>query len=132
MSVTSPVADMLTRIRNSLMVKHSEIVIPHSRLKENILTVMKKEGFILDYMVIDKKPQKDMKIFLKYDNKGCSVIRGLEMVSKPGRRAYSSKDDVPKVLNGLGVSLISTSMGILTDSDCKKKAVGGEVICKIW
>ncbi len=132
MSITSPVADMLTRIRNSLMVNHDEVIFPHSRLKESLLVVMKKEGFIADFQVIEKKPQKDVKVILKYDDEGRSVIRGLEMISKPGRRVYSSKDTVPKILNGLGVSLVSTSMGILTDSECKKKAIGGEVICKIW
>jgi small subunit ribosomal protein S8 len=130
--MTDPIADMLTRIRNALMARHKTVVVPGSKLKLEIVRILKEEGYIEDYRVIEEKPQIKIEIVLKYDEKKRPVIAGIKRVSKPGRRIYRGYKELPKVLNGLGIAIISTSQGIMTDHEAKKRRVGGEVICEIW
>ena len=130
--MTDPIADMLTRIRNALMARHKTVVVPGSKLKLEIARILKEEGYIEDYRVIEEKPQIKIEIVLKYDEKKRPVIAGIKRVSKPGRRIYRGYKELPKVLNGLGIAIISTSQGIMTDHEAKKRRVGGEVICEIW
>ncbi len=129
--MTDPIADMLTRIRNALMVGKEQVEIPASRLKKEIARILKEEGFIEDYKVQENPVQDRIIIKLKY-YKGQSVIRGLKRVSKPGRRVYVSKSELPKVLGGLGIAIISTSKGVMTDKECRKLGLGGEYICDVW
>ena len=129
--VTDPIADMLTRIRNALMARKEEVVIPASRIKKEIARILKEEGFIEDYRIEEDPVQDRIVIKLKY-YKGESVIRGLRRVSKPGRRIYVSKDELPNVLGGLGIAIISTSRGVMTDKECRKLGIGGEYICDVW
>lgn len=130
--MTDPIADMLTRIRNALKAKHGEVSIPSSKMKVAIAGILKEEGYIKDYQVIPDNKQGILKIELKWGPNREKVIRGLKRVSKPGRRVYCGKEDVPVVIGGLGISILSTSRGILTGAQAKKIGVGGEVICNIW
>jgi small subunit ribosomal protein S8 len=132
MTLTDPIADLLTRIRNSIMVKQKELSIPSSRVKVEIAKVLKEEGYITNFKVIDDNKQGVLKIILKYTKDNESVITGLKRVSKPGCRIYCRKDSIPKVLAGLGIVVISTSKGILTGKKCEESGVGGEVLCQIW
>ncbi|BAT72208.1 small subunit ribosomal protein S8 [Thermosulfidibacter takaii ABI70S6] len=129
--MTDPIADMLTRIRNALMVKKETVEIPGSRLKKEIARILKEEGFIEDYKIEENPVQDKIIIKLKY-YKGESVIRGLRRVSKPGRRIYVSKNELPNVLGGLGIAIISTSRGVMTNKEAKKLGLGGEYICDVW
>ena len=131
MGMTDPIADMLTRIRNALMVRKEQVEIPGSRLKKEIARILKEEGFIEDYIVEENPVQDKIIIKLKY-YKGESVIRGLRRVSKPGRRIYVSKNELPNVLGGLGIAIISTSKGVMTNKEAKKLGLGGEYICDVW
>lgn len=132
MSMTDPIADMLTRIRNANMVKHQKVDIPSSNLKVNIAAVLKQEGFIKNYKVISDNLQGVLRIYLKYiDDKDC-VINEIKRVSKPGGRVYVKSDDIPVVKSGLGVAILSTSKGILTDAAARKACLGGEIICTVW
>ena len=128
MSMSDPIADMLTRIRNAQMVGHSEVSIPASRLKTSIAQVLKDEGYIEDFALRDSGAKKELRIGLKY-YAGRPVIERLERVSKPGLRVYKGRDDIPRVLNGLGVAIISTSRGVMTDRKARADGVGGEVLC---
>jgi len=130
--MTDPIADMLTRIKNALMARHKTVVVPGSKLKIEIARILKEEGYIEDYRVIEEKPQIKIEIVLKYDEKKRPVIAGIKRVSKPGRRIYRGYRELPKVLNGMGIAIISTSQGIMTDHEARKRRVGGEVICEIW
>ncbi len=132
MPVTDPVADMLTRIRNALGAKHEMIDMPASNMKKAIAGILLKEGFIKGYEYIDEGPQGVIRITLKYGVKDESIITGLKKISKPGLRVYANKDDVPKVLGGLGIAIISTSKGIITDRDARTMGVGGEVLAFVW
>jgi len=132
MPVTDPVADMLTRIRNALGAKHETIDVPASRMKKAIAGILLKEGFIKGYEYKEEGPQGVIRITLKYGNKNEPIITDLKRISKPGLRVYASKDEVPKVLGGLGVAIISTSKGIMTDREARANGVGGEVIAYIW
>jgi small subunit ribosomal protein S8 len=132
MSMTDPIADMLTRIRNALIASYNTVDIPSSRLKIDIAKVLKSEGFIKNFKIIDDQKQGIMRIFFKYDDNGDSVIDGLKRMSKPGCRMYSKSDRIPIVLNGYGINILSTSKGIITDKQAKKMGIGGEVICSIW
>lgn len=132
MTMTDPIADMLTRIRNAIMVRKKEVVVPSSKLKLEIAKILKEEGFIENFKYEDDGKQGILRIYLKWTPDKQSVIRGLEKVSKPGCRIYCTKDDIPLVMNGLGIAIISTSKGILTDQKCRELGVGGEVICYIW
>jgi small subunit ribosomal protein S8 len=132
MSFTDPIGDMITRIRNGQMRLHKQIKMPASSFKGKILEVLKREGFILNYTLdqIDKKKTK-FSIDLKY-NSGSPVINNIERISKPGRRFYSSAQSIPKIQNGLGVAIVSTPKGVMTDSEARKENVGGEIICKVF
>src|SRR3989339_1537302 len=128
MVMTDPIADMLTRIRNANKMRHEKVEMPNSRLKADILAVLKKEGFIVDYSVVKEGPQGKIVVTLKYTATKERVIKGLKRISKPGLRVYVSVEDLPRVLNGLGIALISTSKGILTDKEARLAQVGGEVL----
>jgi small subunit ribosomal protein S8 len=132
MVMTDPIADMLTRVRNANRMRHEKVEMPASRLKADILTVLKKEGFIVDYTVVKDATQGKIIVTLKYTDSKERVIKGLKRISKPGLRVYTSVDDLPKVLNGLGVALISTSKGIMTDREARLAQVGGEVLAYVW
>ena len=132
MVMTDPIADDLTRIRNANMAKHDSVEIPASNIKKSISEILKREGFIRDYEVADDNKQGVIKVFLKYGPNGERVISGLKRISKPGLRNYVSAEDLPKVLNGLGIAIVSTSAGVITDKEARQKNVGGEVIAYIW
>jgi small subunit ribosomal protein S8 len=128
MSMSDPISDMLTRIRNAQMVGHTEVSMPASRLKAAIAQVLKDEGYIEDFALREAGPKKELRIGLKY-YAGQPVIERLERVSKPGLRVYKGRDDIPKVMNGLGVAILSTSRGVMTDRKARADGVGGEVLC---
>jgi small subunit ribosomal protein S8 len=132
MSMTDPVADMLTRIRNGMAVDKRFVDIPSSNLKKRIAFVLKQEKYIEDFMFIKSEIKSSIRVFLKYDHRGDAVITGIERVSKPGRRIYVGGDQIPRVLDGLGISIISTSKGVISNKAAKRMGVGGEVLCKIW
>ena len=132
MTMTDPIADMLTRIRNALKATHDEVSVPSSKMKVAIAKILKDEGYIKDYKVIQDNKQGILKIALKWGSHGEKVITGLKKVSKPGRRVYCGKEDIPVVIGGLGITILSTSRGILTGAQAKKMDIGGEVICNIW
>lgn len=132
MSMTDPIADMLTRVRNALMVKHSEVLVPYSKIKENILVLLKDEGYIKNFRVVEKDNKKDIVVYLKYTDLGESVIRGIKRVSKPGRRVYVNQKNLRPVLGGLGNGVVSTSYGVKTVKQCLRDNIGGEYICQIW
>jgi small subunit ribosomal protein S8 len=140
MSHTDPIADMLTRIRNGVMAEHKDVIVPLSKIKREIARVLKREGYIADYKIDKSEFPPQIIIDLKYKEKKDknlagkkgSVITGLKRVSKPGRRIYADVDEIPKVLGGLGVALLSTSRGILTGKECEKNNIGGEVLLHIW
>ena len=132
MTMTDPIADMLTRIRNANVVKHETVDVPASNMKKELSRILLEEGFIRGYDVIEDGKQGIIRIQLKYGQTGERVISGLKRISKPGMRVYADKHEVPRVLNGLGISIISTSKGILTDKQARKENVGGEVICDVW
>ena len=129
--MTDPIADLLTRIRNANKMHHEKVSIPSSTLKLNILKVLKEEGFIADYVVIEDNKQNVIEVTLKYNNNEC-VIKGLRRISKPGLRKYTDVENLPKVLHGLGIAIISTSKGVMTDSEARKQKVGGEVLAYVW
>ena len=132
MSVTDPIADMITRMRNAARIKRRELQMPSSKLKVELAKIFKDEGYIKNYKVLDDKKQGTLALTLKYSESNQSVITGLRRVSRPGCRIYSTHDRVPKVLDGLGVAVISTSKGITTGKKCEELGVGGEVLCFIW
>lgn len=132
MVLTDPIADFLTRIRNANMAKHDSVEIPASNIKKSLAEILKQEGFIRDYKVTEDGKQGVIKVTLKYGPNGERVISGLKRISKPGLRNYVSADNLPKVLNGLGIAIVSTSAGILTDKEAREKNVGGEVIAYVW
>ena len=132
MSMTDPVADMLTRVRNACMAGHRKVDIPRSRMKQEIARILKERGFIHNYACVDDNRQGYLRLYLKYNEDEESVILGLQRESRPGLRRYVRKDGIPRVLNGLGVAILSTSRGILTDHEARQAGVGGEVICRIW
>lgn len=130
--VTDTIADMLTRIRNANSMRYTEVKVPASNLKLELARILKEEGFIKDYKVLEETAQGMILITLKYGEKKERVISGLKRISKPGLRVYAKKDEVPKVLNGLGIAIISTSNGIMTDKEARKQGLGGEVLAYIW
>ena len=131
MSMTDPIADMLTRIRNANAVKAETVAIPSSNMKVHIAEILKEEGFIVDYKV-EGDVKKTLTITLKYSENGEKVISGLKRISKPGLRIYAGVEDLPKVINGLGIAIISTNKGIITDREARKLGVGGEVLAYVW
>ena len=130
--MTDPIADMLTRIRNALGAGHENVQIPSSGIKKEIARILSEEGYVQEYSVTERGSGQEIDVVLKYTGKRKPVITGLERVSMPGRRVYCQKDEVPIVLNGLGVAIVSTSQGLLTDQRCREAGVGGEVVCKVW
>ena len=130
--VTDTIADMLTRIRNANAMRYTEVKVPASNLKLELARILKEEGFITDYKVLEENQQGTILLTLKYGPKKERVITGLKRISKPGLRVYAKKDEVPKVLNGLGIAVISTSKGIMTDKEARKQNLGGEVLAYIW
>ena len=132
MVMTDPIADMLTRIRNASNAKHAKVTIPSSNVKKAIAGILMEEGYIKEVQNIEDNKQGIIEITLKYGDDNSKVISGIKRISKPGLRIYASKDEVPKVLNGLGIAIISTSKGIMTDKNARKSNVGGEVLCYVW
>ena len=132
MSMTDPIADMLTRIRNGLTARHERVDIPASKLKTEIARILKDEGFIADYKLAEDSAQGTLRVFLRYSSGGDPIIHGMQRVSRPGRRVYRRKTEIPQVLDGLGLSILSTSRGVLSSDDAKKEGVGGEVLCQVW
>lgn len=130
--MTDPIADLLTRIRNAVQARHSSLMVPRSKLKLEVIKILKREGFIEGYIEVDEGPQGWIKIFPRYDDSNKAVIRGLQRVSKPSRRRYVGKDDIPRVRNGLGVAILTTPRGLLTDRQARQAGVGGEVLCYVW
>ncbi len=129
--MTDPIADLFTRIRNGLMVRHPRVDVPGSKMKARIVEILKEEGYIKNFRIYEDNLQGIIRVYLKYrDDK--SVIRGIKRVSKPGRRNYVKRDEIPKVLNGLGLAILSTSSGVMTDQECREKGVGGEVLGLVW
>ena len=132
MSFTDPIADMITRIRNAQLRRLKTVAIPNSKFRARILDVLKEEGYISDYKFIpDTKNKGSLLVDLKYNN-GLPVIREITRVSKPGRRIYTKADSIPKIQNGLGIAIVSTSKGIMTDNDARSKKIGGEIICRVF
>jgi len=132
MTMTDPLADMLTRVRNASAVKHESVDVPASNIKKEVARILLKEGFVKSYDVIEDGKQGIIRIQLKYSRDNEKVITGIKRISKPGLRVYAKKDDVPKVLGGLGVAIISTSKGLITDKEAREQEVGGEVIAYVW
>jgi len=132
MTMTDPIADMLTRIRNANTVGHETVEIPASKMKKAIAEILKAEGFIADYEVIEDNKQGTIKVTMKYGAHKERVITGIKKISKPGLKVYAKADEVPRVLGGLGIAIISTSHGVVSDKEARKLGVGGEVICYVW
>ena len=132
MTMTDPIADMLTRIRNANMVRHEKLEVPASKIKKDIAEILKREGFVRDVEFIEDNKQGIIRIFLKYGGNNERVITGLKRISKPGLRVYAKTGEVPRVLNGLGIAIVSTSNGVLTDKEARAKQVGGEVLAYVW
>lgn len=132
MSQTDPIADMLTRIRNAAQIKKREVVIPSSKLKVEIAKILKDEGYIRNFKVTDDNKQGILNVSLKYSEDNSSVISGIRRISRPGRRLFCTRESIPKVLNGMGTAIISTSKGMMTDKRCADSGLGGEILCYIW
>ena len=132
MSASDPVADMLTNIRNAAQARHEKVDIPTSKLKLEIVKILKIEGFIKNFKKVQEDGHSVIRILLKYDDQNESVIHGLEKISTPGRRVYSGYKDMPRVMNGYGIVIVSTSSGVITVRKAKEKMVGGELVCKVW
>lgn len=130
--LTDPIADMLTRIRNAILIKSEKVDIPASKMKVEIAKILKEEGFIKSYKIVKDKKQGVLRITLKYTPESEPVMSGLKKVSKPGRRVYVGKGDMPRVMGGVGVAIITTPKGILSDKACRNEGIGGEVLCYIW
>lgn len=130
--MTDPIADYLTRIRNGLLAKHPHVDMPTSTLKVEITKILQQEGYVEGYKIVEASPQNTLRIVLRYGGSGDHVINGLERVSRPGRRVYCSKDDIPKVLGGLGIAILSTSRGVVSGQEGKRLGLGGEVLCTVW
>ena len=132
MNTTDPIADMLTRIRNANSAKHKTVDVPSSKMKEAIAEILFKEGYIKAFEIISNENQGIIRITLKYDEKGTRVIDGIKRISRPGLRVYAGKEELPRVLNGLGIAIISTSKGLKTDKEAREAGMGGEVLAYVW
>ena len=132
MPTTDPIADMLTRIRNGLIVRKGFVLVPSSKIKVSIAQILLEEGFIQGYEVTNERPQPNIRVWLKYDQDRRPLLTGLKRVSKPGRRVYKGKQNLPWVLSGLGVAIVSTPKGVMTDREARRHGVGGEVLCYVW
>ena len=132
MPATDPIADLLTRVRNGQMLRKNHVLMPSSKMKVAIAKVLLEEGFIQGYEVTDERPQPNLKVWLKYDDKRRPVVSGLLRVSKPGRRVYKRKRDLPWVLSGLGIAIVSTPRGVMTGREARRLGIGGEILCYVW
>lgn len=132
MPTTDPISDMLTRIRNGFIVRKSFVMVPSSKIKVAIAQILLEEGFIQGYEVTNERPQPNIRLWLKYDQKRRPVVTGLKRVSRPGRRVYKGKRDLPWVLSGLGIAIVSTPQGVMTGREARRQGVGGEVLCYVW
>jgi small subunit ribosomal protein S8 len=132
MPTTDPIADILTRVRNGLIVRKAFVLVPSSKIKVAIAQILLEEGFIQGYEVTNERPQPNIRLWLKYDEKRRPVVSGMQRVSKPGRRVYKGKGDLPWVLSGLGIAIVSTPKGVMTDREARRQGVGGEVLCYVW
>ncbi len=132
MTISDPIADMLTRIRNAIMARHDSVLIPASRMKLSIASILKGEGFINDYEVLRGKPHRVIKIYLKYDDKNQPILSGLERISKPGLRMHVQRKEIPRVYGGLGIAILSTSKGMMTGQQAWRQRIGGELLCYVW
>jgi small subunit ribosomal protein S8 len=132
MSVNDPIGDMLTRIRNAQLMKHQYVLVPASKIKKSIAEILVAEGYVEKYDEIDAQPRPQLRLWLKYDRERKPVITNLRRVSKPGRRIYKGKDEIPWVLSGVGIAILSTSHGLMTDRQARRQGVGGEVLCYVW
>ena len=132
MTMTDPIADMLTRIRNAQSAKHTETAIPYSRLKEAIAGVLKEEGYIDSYRVLSEGVRQHLRLSLRYTQDGQPVMSGIQRASSPGRRAYSGAGEIPRILGGLGICIVSTSQGVMSDREARRRRVGGEILCTVW
>jgi len=132
MTISDPIADMLTRIRNAIMARHDFVLVPASRMKLSIARILKEEGFVSDYEVLRGKPQRVIKLHLKYSDKNQPILSGLERVSKPGLRVYVQRQEIPRVYGGTGIAIVSTSKGVMTGQQAWRRGLGGELLCYIW
>jgi small subunit ribosomal protein S8 len=132
MIISDQIGDMLTRIRNAVMVRHDTTEMPASKLKVAVLKILKEEGFISDYEVIKGKPERLIRVRLRYDNSNKSMISGIERISKPGLRVYSQHNEIPRVYGGVGIAILSTPKGVVTGQQARKEGVGGEILCYVW
>ncbi len=132
MPTIDPIADMLTRIRNGLMIRKAFVLVPSSKIKVGIAQILLEEGFIQGYEVTSEQPQPNIRVWLKYDERRRPILTGMERASKPGRRIYKGKKDLPWVLSGLGVAIVSTPKGLMTDREARRQGVGGEILCYVW
>lgn len=132
MSMTDPIADLLSRVRNALLAKHDRLDVPVSKLKLEVCRILKEEGFIKNFRVIDGAPVGSLRIFLRYSPEGEPAINHVERISKPGRRVYMASKDIKPVRNGLGLGIVSTSQGLLSDAQARQRKVGGELLCELW
>lgn len=130
--MTDPIADMLTRIRNAVLARHDFVLVPASKMKLSIAKIMKDEGFIRDYEVLKGKPQRMLKIYLKYSDKKEPIVTGLKRVSRPGLRVYVQRTEIPRVYGGLGIAILSTPKGVMTGEQAWRQKVGGELLCLVW
>ena len=131
MSMTDPIADMLTRIRNAQQARHDSVAVPASKIKGEIARILKNEGFIRDYE-LPKEEERDIKVHLRYSGKREPVVTGLKRISKPGLRIYAKSKDMPRILGGLGIAIVSTPQGLMTATDARRANVGGEILCYVW
>lgn len=132
MTMTDPIADLIVRIKNAIMVSYDKVEVPSSKIKINIVKILKFEGYIRNYKIIKNSTQDIIVIYLKYNEDKSSVIKDLKRISKPSCRVYSRYKKIPRVLNGLGINIVSTSKGMLTDREARKMGIGGEIICSVW
>jgi small subunit ribosomal protein S8 len=132
MSMTDPIADLLTRIRNAHLAKHDRLDVPASKLKLEVCKLLKEEGFIKNFREMDGTPVKSIRVFLRYSEEGTPAISSLTRVSRPGRRVYRGADEIERVRNGLGLGIISTSQGLLSDTQARERRIGGELLCEVW
>jgi small subunit ribosomal protein S8 len=130
--ISDPIADMLTRVRNALKARHPKVDVPASKIKTEIARILKDEGYILNYKIVDEGNHKAIRVYLKYTTANAPVISNIERVSRPGCRVYVGKTDIPKVLGGLGVNILTTPRGVMTGKSASKEGVGGEVLCQVW
>jgi small subunit ribosomal protein S8 len=132
MSMTDPIADFLTRIRNATRAKHTRVEIPASRVKGEIAKILLNQGYVKDVKLVDDSKQGLLRVYLKYDNENAPAIEGIKRISKPGRRIYVKREEIPRVMGGFGIAVLSTSRGILTGNEARQEGVGGELLCQIW